>query len=104
MPSILLRPRASEDLAAIWAYIAQDSEAHADAFVAAIDRKFKILAATPQIGRAREELGKDIRSFPLGRYVIFYRPQPQALEIVRVLHSARDVPAVFAEDALPDAP
>ena len=33
MPAINLRPRAVTDLAEIWDYIADDSEARADAFI-----------------------------------------------------------------------
>jgi toxin ParE1/3/4 len=99
MLSILLRPRARADLLEIWAYIARDSEESVDAFVAAIDQKLQLLAVTPHIGRARDELEKGVRSFPLGRYVIFYRTASSALEIIRVLHAARDVDAAFGQDA-----
>jgi plasmid stabilization system protein ParE len=37
MPSVVIRPKALEDLAEIWAYIAEDSPRQADAFAAAID-------------------------------------------------------------------
>lgn len=32
-------------------------------------------------------------------YVIFYRPIEHGIEIVRVLHAARDIAAVFEEQA-----
>jgi plasmid stabilization system protein ParE len=38
MPSVVTRPKALEDLAGIWAYIAEDSPRQADAFAAAINR------------------------------------------------------------------
>jgi toxin ParE1/3/4 len=47
MPAIVVRPRALDDLAEIWAYIADDSVAQADAFTSLIDRKFKTLARRP---------------------------------------------------------
>jgi len=84
MPVIIERPRAKTDLAEIWDYIADDSEARADAFVEKIDETFKTLAARPHIGRKRDELGEDLRSLPVGRYVIFYRPLPDGIEIIRV--------------------
>jgi len=31
-------------------------------------------------------------------YLIFYRPIEQGVEIVRVLHGARDMPSVFKDD------
>jgi toxin ParE1/3/4 len=99
MPVISKRPRAKIDLIEIWDYIADDSEARADAFIDRIDQKFRTLAQRPLIGRLRDELAADLRSFPVGRYVIYYRPLPNGVEIVRVLHSARDLNAdFFAEE------
>jgi plasmid stabilization system protein ParE len=67
MPSVVLRPRALVDLADIWAFIAEDSEKHADRFAALIDSQFRALARQPLIGRSRPELATDLRSFPVGR-------------------------------------
>jgi toxin ParE1/3/4 len=47
------------------------------------------------MGRARPELRPDLRSFPVGRFVIFYREVRDGIEIVRVLRGARDLPALF---------
>jgi plasmid stabilization system protein ParE len=41
MPSVVIRPKALDDLAEIWAYIAEDSPRQADAFAAAIDREIR---------------------------------------------------------------
>ncbi len=98
MPSIIKLPSAKSDLTEIWDYIADDSEERADAFIDAIDRKFKTLAARPLMGRARDELSKDLRSLPIGRYVIFYRPITDGVEIVRVLYGARDLAPLFSLD------
>jgi toxin ParE1/3/4 len=98
MPIIVKRPRAISDLAQIWDYIADDSEKRADAFLAMVDGKFQTLSQHPAIGRRREELAPGLRSFPVGRYVIFYLPLPNGVDIVRVLHGARDIETVFAED------
>ena len=95
MPVIVKRPRAKSDLIEIWDYIAEDSEARADAFIDRIDKKFRTLAQRPGIGRLRGELALDLRRFPVGRYVIFYRPLSNGVDIVRVLHSARDLNAAF---------
>jgi plasmid stabilization system protein ParE len=60
---IVKRPRALQDLAEIWAYIADDSPLYADTFAALIDSKFRALARQPSMGRLRIELGTDLRSF-----------------------------------------
>ena len=95
MPLIVKLPRAKTDLVEIWDYIADDSEARADAFIETVDQKFQALAARPNMGRLRDELAEDLRSFPVGRYVIFYRPLPEGVEIVRVLHGARDLDTIL---------
>ncbi|MEN6437497.1 MAG: type II toxin-antitoxin system RelE/ParE family toxin [Syntrophobacter sp.] len=98
MPVILKRPRARSDLAEIWDYIADDSEARADAFVESIDQEFQLLATRPNMGRVRDELAKGLRSFPVGRYIIFYRPISEGIEVIRVLHGSRDLETVFRPD------
>jgi toxin ParE1/3/4 len=98
MPSVVIRPKALGDLAEIWVYIAEDSPRQADAFAAAIDREIRGLARHPLIGRARPELFTDLRSLPFRRYVIFYLPRKRGIEVVRVLHGARDLKPLFDED------
>ncbi len=98
MTAIIKTPRARSDLAEIWDYIADDSEERADAFIDTIDQKLRALAARPGMGRFRDELVDGLRSFPVGRYVIFYRTLPEAIEIVRVLHGARDLDSFFHPD------
>ncbi len=98
MPPVVIRPQALDDLAEIWAFIAEDSPRHADAFAAAIDRKIRDLARHPLIGRARLELLTDLRGLPFGHYVIFYLPRERGIEVVRVLHGARDLMPLFDED------
>lgn len=98
MPIIIKRPRVRSDLSEIWDYIAEDNETKADAFVDLIDQKFQALAAHPKLGRSRDELGEGLRSFPIGKYIIFYRVIPSGVEIVRVLHGSRDLNAMFNAD------
>ena len=45
------------------------------------------------MGRSRQDLRPDLFSFPVGRHVLFYRPQPGEIVLVRVLHGARDQPS-----------
>jgi len=90
-----LSPAARSDLDGIWFYIAQDDPEAADKFIRAIVSRFPKLAAMPELGRQREELSPRLRSFPVGRYVIFYRPMENGIEIARVLHGARDLPPLF---------
>ena len=86
---------ASADLEEIWLFIAQDDPDAADRFLRTIVSRFPTLASMPYMGRYREELSARLRSFPVGNYVIFYRPMDGGIEVVRVLHGARDFPPLF---------
>jgi len=99
MPRVLRRPLAAADIAEIWDYIAEDSIDQADAWVDRLDETLRLLATQPRMGRARDELSPGVRSMPFGRYVIFYEPLDDGIDVVRVLHSARDVDAQFVADS-----
>ena len=104
MLAIVLTPRANADLGEIWMFIAADNPAQADDFIDLIDAKFQNLSRQPGLGRRREELVGGLRSFPVGRYVIFYLQVQDCLQIVRILHGARDLDAVFADPDDEDQP
>jgi toxin ParE1/3/4 len=57
-----------------------------------------MLTDSPQAGRARPELHQDIRSFPIGNYIVFYRVLAEAIDVVRVFNRNRDItPEEFGE-------
>ena len=95
MPQVTRRPLAETDILEIWDYIADDSLAAADRWVDHLDEQFRVLATQPMMGRARDELAPRVRSFPFGRYVVFYVPLDDGIDVVRVLHGARDIDAVL---------
>jgi toxin ParE1/3/4 len=73
----------------IWEYIARDSVSAADRCLDGIKAKAALLAERPLMGVGRVDLDTDARSFPAGQYLIFYRPEPFGVFIVRVLHGQR---------------
>jgi toxin ParE1/3/4 len=99
MARIVHRPLAGVDISDIWDFIAEDSVIQADAWVDRLDDKLSLLATQPLMGRPRYELSPELRSHPFGRYVIFYQPLSDGIDVVRVLHSARDIDAVFDSDS-----
>jgi toxin ParE1/3/4 len=102
MPRVLRRPQAGADIAEIWDFIAEDSLEQADRWVDRLDEKLQLLAGQPLMGRDRPELAAGLRSIPFGRYVIFYLPLDDGIDVVRILHSARDVDAIFDEGGSSD--
>ncbi len=93
MRQIIRSPEARDDLAKIWLYIAiaQDNQAVADQLLESINQKFLLLSDSPLMGRERQDLAVGLRSFPAGSYVIFYRPIDGGIDVVRLLHGARNV-------------
>jgi len=86
---------AENDLLEAWLYIAEDSIDAADRLLDQIDTETRTLLMQPRIGRARDELATGLRSWPTSTpYLIFYFIDVDGITIARVLHHARDVPAL----------
>lgn len=72
-------------------------------FLREVDATFQRLAAIPGIGahyEPHDPLFRDVRVFPVSRfkkYLIFYRSIDGGIEVLRVLHGARDIPGFLAE-------
>jgi toxin ParE1/3/4 len=73
--------------------MAADSVKAADALINRIDRTLDMLAEQPHAGRARNDLAPELRSFPVGSYVIFYVPLSDGVEMVRVMGGRQDIDA-----------
>jgi toxin ParE1/3/4 len=95
MPRVTLRPQAEADILDIWAYIAEDSLVDADRWIDRLDESFMLWATQPKMGRPRDELSLGMRSLPFGRYVVFFEPRPDGIDVVRVLHGSRDLDEQF---------
>jgi len=87
--SITIRARA--DLDNIWLFIARDRPSAADQLLDKFGRVFEDLARHPQMGESRPELGRRIRAFSVGSYVIYFQTVDAGVEIVRIIHGARNV-------------
>jgi toxin ParE1/3/4 len=94
---VLLRA-AEDDLLEIWIYIADDNQQSATRVLQLINDKFKFLADNPTLGPARPDIAPDVRYFVVGSYLILYREIPAGIEVVRVLHGARNLTAIFDVD------
>ena len=83
---------AKADLDEIWSFVAHERSAvAADRIIDTITSRFPVLAGMPDAGRVRDDLGPDIRAFPAGKYLIYYRAARQGgILISRVIHGKRD--------------
>jgi toxin ParE1/3/4 len=95
MPLIQRTAQAEEDLIEIWIYIAQDNPEAADRVLDDIEQQFHALADNPLMGRLRPGIAPELRYFTVGKYLILYRTVPDGVQIVRVIHGARDLSHLF---------
>lgn len=83
------------DLRTAAQFIQRDNPEAARRFLVAAYNTYALLAQSPELGRARVDLGfPEIRSWRIAgyrRYLVFYRALPDRIQIWRVLHGARDL-------------
>jgi len=99
---VRIRPAADRDLDAALAFLLQDGARAAarqllEEFEAALFR----IAARPAIGSPRyAKLLPGLRFWKLRRhdYLVFYIEQPAWIEVLRLLHARRDIPAALRDD------
>jgi toxin ParE1/3/4 len=105
------RDGARQDLIDIYRRLAREAGIRtADRFIASAEASFLRLAAMPGLG-TRFELDNaiigELRFLPLPsrfkKYLVFYRPVADGIEIARVLHGARDIHGILSEEFDPVA-
>ena len=90
-------------------YIAEDNLDAAEGFLVAAEKTFQLLGRMPGIGKlcrfSNPQLS-GIRQYPIKgfkNYLIFYRATDSEVEVLRVLHGARDLEAILDEDSTEDS-
>ena len=91
LPRFIILPAARLDLIEIGDFIALDNPRRALSFVAEIEALMVKASERPASFPAREELGPGLRVAVHGRYLIFFREVGEEVQIVRVIHGARDL-------------
>lgn len=103
MGEVRKRPQVIRDLSDLATYIAEGDLEAAERFLVAAEETFKLLGEMPGIGKVRECFNSNlvevrqraIKGFR--NYLIFYRPLDGGVEILRVVHGARDIEAILDE-------
>ena len=98
MTTVRKLPQAQEDLLDIWCHIGCDNPSQADRYLDRLEQKLKLLATTPGMGRPVDDLAPGLRLFPVDDYLLFYRQTGEGIDIVCVLHGARDIEFLFRDD------
>lgn len=99
--NLVRRDEVLEDLINLAARIAEDDLVAADRFLDSCATSFERLTQTPYIGTERQFKNSALRGIRLWfvqgfpKCLIFYRVLGETVEILRVLHAARDIAGIF---------
>jgi toxin ParE1/3/4 len=104
--SVTQRPRARLDLLEQFVYFGEQADVDVgERYFEAFDKTCALLVQHPHAGKPYDagvsRLAR-LRRFPVKdfeSYIIFYIPRRSGIEIVRVLHAARDIETVLAEES-----
>lgn len=93
---------AIEDFLALAEYLGIRAPGFDEKFLLALRETSDLLAEKPSVGspvRFESPALPDLRFFPIhgfSNHLIFYRPAADGIEVIRVLHGARDLLALFS--------
>ncbi len=105
---ITRRPRVYDDLIDHYTVIYKDQPDSAEQFLDEVEANLLKLAEHPKMGSAVEPVIprlETLRKWPIPgfrNFLIFYLVRPDAIEVIRVLNGARDIPAVLRVELLTD--
>lgn len=94
MESVRFTALARSDLQEIYDFISRDNHKIATDYLLIIKKHCELLAANPKLGVKREEYC-GLYKFPVDSYLIFYRSSQSGIEVIRVLHSSRDIESIL---------
>lgn len=99
-----IRPRARLDVIELAVFIGRDSTLAAHRFLDAAEATFQFLAESPGSGAVYPTNNERLRGLRVFRvqgfpnHLAFYLEHDQEVEVVRVLHGARDLNAVLGNE------
>ncbi|MBR9917873.1 type II toxin-antitoxin system RelE/ParE family toxin [bacterium] len=89
--------QAEEDLYQIWYFIAIENQSpvNAERFILQLDHTIQLIANNPGIGVSKDEYARGVYQFSFQDYLLFYTIIDGGINLVRVLHGARDIQGQF---------
>jgi toxin ParE1/3/4 len=96
MRTVSRTPLAAQDVREIVDYLLEYSEPAAERFTAELETACRLLTSQPRMGRDRDDLVLGVRSVVVGKYLVFFRASDEAIQVLRVIHGARNItPEMF---------
>jgi toxin ParE1/3/4 len=106
MRKVRFRPRAWEDIQESAEFLANEGSSKiAERFLDSIDEITHRLTGLPQMGtpcRFSNPQLRNLRRIPVsgfGKWMVFYQESKDGVEVIRVLHGARDIASILNRDA-----
>ena len=99
-----IRRRADRDIDEQLVYLGKQSHRVASRFLDAVEQTFQLLAESPDRGFLWDHdtnIDRNIHVWPIRGFpnmLAFYRPIDQGVEIIRVLHGARDIATLMENE------
>jgi toxin ParE1/3/4 len=99
MRTVLQTAGSESDLLEIGRYIARESQSLdvALSFLDKIEQKCLLYASQPLMGTPRFDLGDNVHSFSVDKYVVFYQPLTDGIRVLLVVHGSRNLPPILKE-------
>lgn len=95
MARLIRSQQAQADLEGILDYLDSQSPQAADRFATKFEQSCDLHAKHSDIGASAKEYAPNLRYFTVWSYAIFYRPIQDGIELIRIIHGARDIPKLF---------
>ncbi|MDR3424598.1 MAG: type II toxin-antitoxin system RelE/ParE family toxin [Alphaproteobacteria bacterium] len=104
MKPVRIRPRADREIDALADYLARSNVSVALRFLGSVQEVFDLIGKQPGIGSLRYAhlpMLEGLRVCSVSgfeKHLVFFIERHSYIDVIRVLHSARDLPAALAED------
>ena len=92
---VVVTAPAEADLEGVFDYIALDSARNARKYTDELRRKIRAIGRAPRIHPLREGLRPGLRTVAHGSHVIVFRIADNVVEVLGVIHGARDLSTLF---------
>ncbi|MEA5571559.1 type II toxin-antitoxin system RelE/ParE family toxin [Calothrix sp. UHCC 0171] len=105
MARINKHPQVIRDLIDLATYISEDNLDASDKFLVAAEETFRQLGKMPGMGKPCNFDNPNLKGIRqqaikgFKKYLIFYRASDLDVDIIRVIHSARDIEAILEDDS-----
>jgi toxin ParE1/3/4 len=98
MNKLIRTSRAELDIIGIGLELTRFGPRVAERTLDLIENRCEVIRQFPYGGEACAQFGERMRWYPAGNYVIFYLPDDDGIQVVRVLDGRRDLQRAFWRD------